>query len=168
MKKLLALLFALVSTVSVFAFAGCDGDDNSAKQLDKQYVNLTVEEVVFTATDEVLTLDNSTSMKDYMDALASAGQLVFDGENSEYGYYLTSIYGRGSKTVEATMNSYKGFDWAIYTTLSTLDGVNYADTSATYAYGNITLYKSSYGISYLPCVEGETYALIYEYSEMSW
>ena len=48
------------------------------------------------------------------------------------------------------------------------DGVPYASADDAFGYGGITLYKASYGVSGLPCAEGHTYALVYEYSSMTW
>ena len=76
-----------------------------------------------------------------------------DGSESEYGFYLTSLNGR-----EATDEYY----WAVYTTLGILDGVEYSNAAwGTWEYGGETLASASYGVSGLPLVEGELYALVW-------
>lgn len=153
MKKFLAALVATLSIVAVIAFAGC-ADDNQ-KGTASGNVVLNVESAVFTADGGVMTLKESTSVKDYMDALKANGELVFDGSNGDYGYYITSVY-----NTAATDNSY----WAVYTDLVTIDGDDTVYSNAeygTFKYGNKTLNSASFGVSGLPCIEGYTYALVY-------
>ncbi len=107
------------------------------------------------------------SMLDCINALKSAGDLTFEGSDGEYGYYITSVLGIGSKTISSTANSYSGWDWAVYTTVTTVDGVTYSGTQS-FTYNGITFYKASYGVSGIPCVSGASYALVYEFSSMSW
>lgn len=164
-KKLLAILTALCAIVAVCAFSGCaeDNRDGVSGEIDQGYSIC----YAFTASSAVLAMSDSTSMKDYMDALASKGSLAFEGYNSDYGFFVTSVLGVGSVTVSSTDSFYAGYSWMVYTTLTTLDGVTYSDDSAIFTYNGIPMYLASYGVSGLPCVEGKSYALVYEYSEMS-
>ncbi len=161
MKKLLTLLIAVAA---VFAFAGCAGDTRggTTKSVDGGYTIC----YAFTVGDDVMTVGDDTSLKDYMEALKDGGKLDFKGADGDYGYYVTEILGVGSVTVSSTANSYAGYDWYVYTTLTTLDGVLYS-TDEQVTYNGLTLYKSSYGVSNLPCVKGQSYAFVYSYAEMS-
>lgn len=155
MKKLL-LIFA---AVAVIAFAGCGtglDDDSKAKgEAVSGNVVLDVRSVVFVADDDFTALTSATSVKDYMDALANNGELVFDGSDGEYGFYIESVY-----NTKAEGNAY----WAVYTDLVTIEGDDAVYSNAeygTFTYGNKTLNSASYGVSGLPCVDGYTYALVY-------
>lgn len=111
------------------------------------------------ANDEtcvVIAADKSDTDRSLYDALAffaTSGEIMMDGSESEYGFYLTSLNGR-----EATDEYY----WAVYTTLGILDGVEYSNAAwGTWEYGGETLASASYGVSGLPLVEGELYALVW-------
>lgn len=113
----------------------------------------------FVANDEtcvVIAADKSDADRSLYDALAffaTSGEITMDGSESEYGFYLTSLNGR-----EATDEYY----WAVYTTLGILDGVEYSNAAwGTWEYGGETLASASYGVSGLPLVEGELYALVW-------
>ena len=96
--------------------------------------------------------DMDKNLYDVLCIFEQNGEITFDGTQSEYGFYLTSLNG-----VEADAENY----WALYTTLGTLDGVSYSDASyGTWEYDGRTLASASYGVSGLPLVEGELYALI--------
>ena len=166
MKKLFALLIAIISCVAVFAFAGCTTDEReqTTDKIEQGYSIC----YAFTASNDIITITDSTSMKDYMDALKKAGRLSFEGSDGDYGYYITSVLGVSSVTVSSTANSYSGYDWTVYTTSTTIDGTIYSSDSETFTYNGITLYKAAYGVSGIPCVSGQTYALVYELSSMSW
>ena len=111
------------------------------------------------ANDEtcvVIAADKSDTDRSLYDALAffaTSGEITMDGSESEYGFYLTSLNGR-----EATDEYY----WAVYTTLGSLDGVESSNAAwGTWEYGGETLASASYGVSGLPLVEGELYALVW-------
>ena len=111
------------------------------------------------ANDEtcvVIAADKSDTDRSLYDALAffaTSGEITMDGSESEYGFYLTSLNGR-----EETDEYY----WAVYTTLGILDGVEYSNAAwGTWEYGSETLASASYGVSGLPLVEGELYALVW-------
>lgn len=173
MKKFLALALALIASASFCAFAGCNGGNDESSNANEGSaksgeVVLDVQSVVFTAKEDYITLTDSTSVADYMNALKSNGELVFEGTTGDYGLMITSVYGKGGKTITSTANSYAGYDWAFYTTITEIDGVPYSSDYQTFKYNDLTLYKASYGVSGVPCVACETYALVYEYSEFSW
>ena len=97
--------------------------------------------------------DTDRSLYDALAGFATSGEITMDGSESEYGFYLTSLNGR-----EATDEYY----WAVYTTLGILDGVEYSNAAwGTWEYGGETLASASYGVSGLPLVEGELYALVW-------
>ncbi|MCD8039961.1 MAG: hypothetical protein LUF82_00385 [Clostridia bacterium] len=164
-KKLTALLLALCAAVSIAALAACD-DENGEVGGGTDYKILLNSEtaVVFTATEDVLTLSDSTSLKDYLDALVTLDQITYEGTESTYGYYITSVNGNAEQsTYSDDYSSGSGYSWMIYTSLTELDGVTYATTdSYTYTYDGVTYAYSSYGVTLLPCVEGYTYVLSYE------
>ncbi|MDE6597942.1 MAG: hypothetical protein K2K60_04825 [Clostridia bacterium] len=168
MKKLLTVFLALCASLAAFVFAGCDnGGDNSGKSGE---VVLGVQSVAFTAKDDIITLNDTTSVKDYMDALKENGELVFDGNDGSYGYYITSFYATEEKLISSTATSSEGYSWSFYIDFITLDGDDavYASDYATYDFNGKTLYSASYGVSGIPCVAGHTYAFVYEYYNYSW
>ncbi|MDE6442730.1 MAG: hypothetical protein K2L12_08280 [Clostridia bacterium] len=168
MKKFLTSLLAILGVAVLFAFAGCEtyepGDPLEPMKIDQGYSI----SYAFTASSDVMTIGDKTSMKDYLDALKEDGVITFEGSESQYGFFITSVLGVSSKTVSSTANSYSGYDWTVYTTLREKDGVPYASDDSTFVYNGITLYKGAYGVSGIPCVEGETYALVYELSSSNW
>ena len=180
-KKILAIIAAACVTLSVCAFAACATSDNGGKdqsgnqQSSTEGGNNQNAEIenghkivyAFTADKDVLEISYDTSMYDYMCALKDDGFLSFEGSDGDYGFYVTSVMGVTSKVVSSTANSYSGWDWAVYTTVTELDGVIYSGDESTTIDG-ITLYKASYGVSGVPCIEGESYALVYELSTMTW
>lgn len=104
----------------------------------------------------VMETEDGKSMYDALVALQADGRLTFDGSESTYGFYITSVNG-----IAATNENY----WVVYTTLGTYEGVSYSDATwgtieHSDALGNTyTLASASYGVSGLPLVEGELYAL---------
>lgn len=106
----------------------------------------------------VMETEDGKSMYDALVALQADGRLTLDGSESTYGFYITSVNG-----VAATNENY----WAVYTTLGTYEGVSYSDATwgtieHSDALGNTyTLASASYGVSGLPLVEGELYALVW-------
>lgn len=187
-KKILSIIAAICVSLSLCAFAACansvnngntqDGTQNGNSETDQSgnegenEQNAAIENghkivYVFTADSEVMTMTEKSSMYDYMCALRDDGFLSFEGSDGDYGYYVTSVMGVTSKVVSSTANSYSGWDWAVYTTITELDGVIYSGDETTVVDG-VTLHKASYGVSGIPCIEGESYALVYEFSSMSW
>jgi hypothetical protein len=155
MKKLVTLFLALFASVAAFSFAGCDKGETPEGGKSGDVV-LNVESIVFTVKCDYIELGETTSVKDYMDALKANGELVFDGSNSEFGFYIESVYGR-----KAEDDAF----WAVYTDLVKIEGDDavYSTTEwGSFTYGGKTLGSAAYGVSSLPCVEGYTYALVYE------
>ena len=149
---------------------GDDSNDNNNE--NKPEGDATIENghkivYAFTTDGDTMEITQKSSMYDYMCALKEDGALTFEGTMSEYGFYITSVMGVTSVTVSSTPTSYTGWDWAVYTTITELDGVSYSGEEYTTIDG-VKLYKASYGASGVPCVEGESYALVYELSSMSW
>lgn len=93
------------------------------------------------------------SLEDALSALKETGMLKYEGTESEYGFFLTSVNGY---TPDSNSNEY----WAIYTTLGEYEGVEYSNSEyGTYDYEGKTCSSASYGISGIPVVEGETYVI---------
>lgn len=177
MKKLLTAL-TVAALIATFCFAACttpadSGNDDQNSTTEGNQTEQTTEIAnghtavfAFTADNDVMTITETSTMYDYLCALRDGGWLTFEGSDGDYGFYITSVMGISGKTVSSTPNFYSGWDWAVYTTVTEIDGVIYSGED-TYATAGVTLYKASYGVSGLPCIEGESYALVYEYSEMS-
>lgn len=164
-KKLFALLAAVCVTLTACTFFACADapDDKDGATIENGHKIV----YAFTADGDTMEITEKSSMYDYMCALKEDGVLSFEGTTSEYGFYITSVMGVTSVTVSSTPTSYTGWDWAVYTTVTMLDGVNYSGDEYTTIDG-VKLYKASYGVSGVPCIEGESYALVYELSSMSW
>ena len=93
------------------------------------------------------------SLEEAMSELKKMGMLKYEGSESEYGFYLTSVNGY-------TPNSENNEYWAIYTTLGEYEGVEYSNSEfGTYDYEGKTCSSASYGISGIPVVEGEIYVI---------
>ena len=112
------IITALVTIMTALAFSGCA----DAPQADGENTEIGQGYSVcyaFTASSDVTGINDKTVMKDYMDALGRDGLLEFDGYDGDFGFYITSVYGITSRVVSSTPNSYTGYDWAVYTTLTT-------------------------------------------------
>lgn len=102
---------------------------------------------------EVLAGDPSHSLYDALSVFRENGQISFGGEGSREDFYLTSLGG-----LEADSGNF----WAVYTTLGTWEGESYSNAEwGTWEYDGRTLASASYGLSGLPLVEGEWYALVW-------
>ena len=159
------MAFVLTSiTAAALLFAGCSATSDSSP--DGTITNGHTLAFAFTV-DDGFNVTESTTMYDCMVKLKDDGVLTFEATDGSYGVFLTSVFGVGEKTVSSSSNSYSGWDWAIYTTLTSLDGVIYAGES-TYVLDGVTFHKASYGVSSLPAIKGESYALVYELFTLSW
>lgn len=97
--------------------------------------------------------DETKSLYDALAAFAERGELTMEGSESEYGFYITSVNGTAADAEHF---------WAVYTTLGTYQDVSYSDAQyGTWTYEERELASASYGVSGLPLVEGELYALVY-------
>lgn len=164
-RKIFALIVSACAAAALFSFSGCVQDERGgATEVIEQGYSICY---AFTATSDELAIDENTTVKDYLDKLQEEGKIAFTGSDSEYGFFIDSVLGISGVTVESTSNFYSGYSWAVYTTLTTVDDVIYSADDTVFEYNGITLYYSSYGVSGLPCVEGETYALVYEFSSFS-
>ncbi len=125
-------------------------EEETSSQSDEKY------SVVFTADDAVVIKASTTegSLEDALNALKDSNALDFTGSQSEYGLYIESVNGR---TADAAKNEY----WAVYTTLTEIDGVSYSSAEyGTYDYDGTECASASFGASGLPMVEGELYAVV--------
>ena len=137
---LLAIFFVAVLTVTACA-------DNAAKPVGASVLENTEKLVVFEA---MLT---GGSLEDAMAEFKGAGEFTYEGTESEYGFYLTSVNGY---TPDAAANEY----WAVYTTLGEYEGVEYSNSEyGTYDYNGKTCASASYGVSGIPMIEGELYVI---------
>ena len=164
MKRKLGFIAAAVClAASLAAFAACDDaeDGNLSLSGGASGVDFNVS-LVFTASSEFAELGEDTSVKDYLDALVEADDITYEGYESDYGYYITSVNGIAEQ-ISYTDTGSSGYSWLVYTNFLEEDGVPYANAEyGVYTYNGIELASASYGVSYLPCVEGYTYALVYE------
>lgn len=162
-NKLLALLLAGCAAVSVFAVAACtpEKENNDDKQqttpetpVKSGDVKVVDKGIVFTASADFMTITNDTYVSDYMNALKDNGDITFSGTVGDYGLFITTVNGYEA---DSSKNEY----WAVYTTLTELDGVPYSNASyGTYTYESTVMNSASYGVDGLPCIAGETYAIV--------
>lgn len=147
-KGLIAAAAASAVLVCGALFSAC-AQDSSIGAAKAEVRASDAERVVIEVTEG----DTSKSLYDALTVFQEEEKLTFSGSESEYGFYITSVNG-----VEAAGDSY----WAVYTTLGTLDGTSYSDAQwGTFEYEGKTLASASYGVSGLPLVEGEYYALVW-------
>lgn len=146
---------ALAAAMLCGALSGCAPNDAGGERgFEVQLYESSQTQVLV----RVMETEDGKSMYDALVALQADGRLTFDGSESTYGFYITSVNG-----VAATNENY----WAVYTTLGTYEGVSYSDATwgtieHSDALGNTyTLASASYGVSGLPLVEGELYALVW-------
>ena len=168
--KLLAITAAICAAAALLSFTAC-GDGNESENSGKIEHGYSIC-YAFTAEDSLMPA-GTPSMYDYMRALKDNDMLDFESSESDYGAFIISVMGVSTRTVSESYSddfahgSWKGYSWMVYTTVTLYDGTPYADTDISFEYNGVTLYQSAYGVSGIPCVKGESYALVYEYSETS-
>ena len=147
MKKFAKIISVIIAVLTVtLVFASCGEESSSAAELLESSDKLVVIEAK----------ETGGSLLDALNSLKEDGSLTFDGEDSEYGFYLNSVNGY---TPDASANEF----WAIYTTLGEYEGVAYSSAEyGTYDYNGKTCASASYGVSGLVMVEGEIYVLAVE------
>lgn len=145
MKHTLRFATFIVATITAFAgfvLSACGNNDADATLLESSETLVVIQA-------------NTTngSMQDAMAKFKEEGKLTYEGSESEYGFYLTSVNGY---TPDASKNEF----WAVYTTLGEYGGVTYSSAEyGTYDYQGTPCASASYGISGLPMVEGYLYIL---------
>ena len=142
---------AAAALASVMLFSACaEGVDIGAARAEVCVNTPTCVVVEVTAGDE------EKSLYDALAVFAERGELTMDGSWSQYGFYLTSLNGTDA-------DEGKQLYWMVYTSLEERDGVAYSDPSyGTWEYEGKQLFGASYGVSGLPLVAGEWYALVYQ------
>lgn len=140
--KLAALFAAAIAAFAGLIFSACTDNDADVALLESSETLVVIQAEA-----------TSGSMQDAMAKLKEAGQITYEGSESEYGFYLTSVNGY---TPDASKNEF----WAVYTTLGEYEGVSYSSAEyGTYNYKGTSCASASYGISGLPMVEGYLYIL---------
>ncbi len=140
--KLAALFAAAIAAFAGSIFSACANGNADATLLENSETL-----VVIKANT------TSGSMQDAMTKLKEAGQISYEGSESEYGFYITSVNGY---TPDASKNEF----WAVYTTLGEYEGVTYSSAEyGAYEYKGTSCASALYGISGLPIVEGYLYIL---------
>ena len=145
MKHTLRFATFIVATITAFAgfvLSACGNNDADATLLESSETLVVIQA-------------NTTngSMQDAMAKFKEEGKLTYEGSESEYGFYLTSVNGY---TPDASKNEF----WAVYTTLGEYGGVSYSSAEyGTYDYKDTSCASASYGITGLPMVEGYLYIL---------
>lgn len=144
-KTFLALLCtAVLALVALLAACGDSGAGGATVQESGEKL------LVIRATE------TEGSLADALAALKEAGELTYEGTQTEYGLSLTAINGY---TADAAQHEY----WAQYTSLSAAGGVTYSSTEyGSYTYEGQELGYSSYGPSGMPLVKGEIYVFVIE------
>lgn len=149
-KKIAALFIAIISVVTVFAFAGCNGGKVTKTEIDEKTC------YVFTAS--LGKEETDVTVADYLKTLKDKGELDFESYDGDYGLYITSVDGLKEQfSADYSSGSY----WSFYLDFTTLDGVIYASDTDICEYGGKTYYYASYGFSGVPCIDGHTYILAY-------
>ena len=145
MKHTLRFATFIVATITAFAgfvLSACGGNDADATLLESSETLVVIQANT-----------TSGSMQDAMSKFKEEGKLTYEGSESEYGFYLTSVNGY---TPDASKNEF----WAVYTTLGEYGGVSYSSAEyGTYDYKGTSCASASYGITGLPMVEGYLYIL---------
>ena len=150
MKTKFTALFLAFFTIVALTFTSCSNaaDTDNASGA-----------AVLEASDKLVVIEAQStggSLEEAMRSLQESGLLTYDGSESEYGFYLTSVNGY---TADESQNEY----WAVYTTLGEYEGAEYSNSEyGTYDYNGKTCASASYGISGLVMVEGEIYVLTVE------
>lgn len=90
------------------------------------------------------------SLYDALILFQEKGDLDFDGERGDYGFFITSVGGR-------TLNGNEF--WAIYTSLEMENGVLFSDTTYAITYGDTVCGTALFGVEGLPFVEGAVYII---------
>lgn len=140
-KKLAVVFLTAVLSVAAFALSSCDNETEVGAVLVESNQSLVV--IQATAT--------GGSVEDAIKKFKNEGDLDYDGTTDEYGLYVASVNG-----YTVTGNEY----WAVYTSLGEYNGVAYSDLSwGSYEYDGVNCASASYGVTYLPLVEGEIYIL---------
>lgn len=182
-KVILPMVLALVVAIACLPLFACSGGGgeglkpnngeglklgSGASVLTVKGEDEAIDYVIFTVNAEGI--KDTTSVKDYMDALVKAGWLSYDGNNGSYGYYITSVMEQSEKILSSSGNSSEGYAWNLYLDFTTLEGdaAIYATDYTTKEIEGTTYYGASYGISGIPCVQGHTYVLSYDYYNYSW
>ena len=158
MKKLLAVFAAVLLCFAV----GCMQSEVKKTEIDDN------SSIIIVPASSTLEIDGKTTLADYIKALKDGGKLTFEGNEGDFGLFITSMDGKANEVISSTPNSSEGYSWTVYIDFLTLDGVPYAGDSETLIYKGTTLYKASYGVSAIPCLENHTYAFVYEYYNFTW
>lgn len=143
-KKLSILSILLVLALALCAFAACGKGTANVTVLESEG------EVLAIRADETKT---DVSFGDVLLDLKESGKIQFEATNGDFGLYITSVNGHA-----ADPNSEF---WAVYTTLSEYEGVEYSNTDyGTFNYGELVLPSASVGVDGLPMIEGNLYVLV--------
>ena len=135
-----AIFFCLIAVLSVLAACSDEGTNNGGKGDVVAVEN----GFVFVATEDVMDIGETTTLEQYMQAMQKNGGITFEAEDG----MIVSVNG----VTPSAQNEY----WFIYTSLE-----DYSNTTwGTYSYNGQTLGSATLGFGTLPCVAGQTYALI--------
>ena len=157
--KLVTILGAAAAMATLFGMAAC-----SFRPLDIEYAaEVSGDTLVVFVAPEIPEDRKDVSVKDYLDGLVANEVITMVGDNSEYGYFITSVNGKAAQTNNNADGSSYGMSWSLYTDFFTEGDVVYADPAyQSYEYNGKLLGYANYGVSNLPLVTGYTYALVYE------
>ena len=140
--RFVALFVAAITAFAGLILSACGGNDADATLLESSETLVVIQANT-----------TSGSMQDAMAKFKETGEITYEGSESEYGFYLTSVNGY---TPDASKNEF----WAVYTTLGEYGGVSYSSAEyGTYDYKDTSCASASYGITGLPMVEGYLYIL---------
>ena len=141
---------------------GCGNTEVKKTQIDDS------SSIIVIPSSSAMEIKDDTTLADYISALKDGGKLTFEGNNGDFGLYITSMDGKANEVISSTANSSEGYSWTVYIGFLTIDGVIYASDSDVCVYKDTTLYKAVYGVSAIPCLKNHTYAFVYEYYNFTW
>lgn len=151
-RKFTFISFLLTILTVAVCFVACNKSGETTAKLESS----TADQIVMTIEET----DGNANAFDALKSLRNQDLLSFDYTESVYGAYITSINGKAEQVIESTLNSAKGYSWALYTS-----DMEYAYSQPTVTYLDTVCGKSSVGASSITVKKGETYIWVYEYYE---
>ena len=149
-KKFLPLFIAMLCTVCLCAFTGCNSGKVVKTEID--------EKTCYVFTEKSENFQAGATVADYLKTLKEKGELNYDDYDGEYGLYITAVDGLKEEfSADFTSGKY----WSLYLDFTESEGVIYASDNNICEYNGKTYYYANYGFSGIPCLDGHSYILAY-------
>lgn len=156
MKKIKLLLTSLLL---VGVLCGCSQSDSKSEPVQEVENEQDSVAKILVETQDTLLIEaekNEESFAAALEILKEEGLIQYFGSEDTMGLYLQEVNGIKAEPDEKTY-------WAVYTTLLEDNSIQYAGTeSGSFTYEDRELGYANYGISSIPFVKGELYALVLE------